>query len=129
MPDFSLKRTERLRSPAAVAELFSQGQSVHTSSLRLLYLEKEQQDHPALMAVSVPKRMYKRAVDRNLIKRRIREAYRRHKPELYNYLIKNNISLRLVILYTDKEIQEFRTIQKQVIKGLEKVVEKASEEQ
>ncbi len=38
---------------------------------------------PALMAVSVPKRLFKRAVDRNLMKRRIREAYRLQKPGLY----------------------------------------------
>lgn len=73
------------------------------------------------MTVSVPKRLFKRAVDRNLLKRRIREAYRKNKKELYAVLEQKEIKLDLVIQYQNREIESFHVIEKALIKGLEKL--------
>lgn len=70
------------------------------------------------MAVSVPKRLFKKAVDRNLIKRRIREAFRLNKPDLYTLLQQKKLKLDLVIQYQSKEIQEYKRIEDGLIKGL-----------
>jgi len=73
------------------------------------------------MTVSVPKRLFKRAVDRNLLKRRIREAYRLNKPELYAILFKKGIKLDLMIQYQSREIESFHVIERALIKGLDKL--------
>jgi len=78
--------------------------------------------HPISVAISVPKRLFKRAVDRNLLKRRIREAYRIHKSLYYPRLEEMNIRINLVIQYQQKEILDFRTIENGVQKVLEKML-------
>ena len=66
------------------------------------------------MAVSVPKRLFKRAVDRNLLKRRIREAYRNQKPEFYSTLMEIGINVQLVIHYRGQEIEDFQAIEQRL---------------
>lgn len=73
------------------------------------------------MAVSVPKRLFKRAVDRNLLKRRIREAYRLQKPEFAEGLQKAGIFARLVIQYRGREIESYQVIEKKLEEALKKV--------
>lgn len=73
------------------------------------------------MAVSVPKRLFKRAVDRNLLKRRIREAYRLNKHVLYDLLLQSDLKLNLVIQYHQREIADFHTIESGILKGIEKL--------
>jgi ribonuclease P protein component len=76
------------------------------------------------MAVSVPKRLFKRAVDRNLLKRRIREAYRLNKSVLDILLQETDRTIWLVIQYQHKEIETYQVIEKGVITGLSKLAEK-----
>lgn len=73
------------------------------------------------MAISVPKRLFKRAVDRNLLKRRIREAYRLNKHGLYDLLSLSDQRLHLLIQYTQREISDFQGIEAGILKGLEKL--------
>lgn len=76
------------------------------------------------MAISVPKRLFKRAVDRNLLKRRIREAYRLNKHALYDLLQQGDLKLHVLIQYTQKEIADFRNIEAGIRKVLEKLGQK-----
>jgi ribonuclease P protein component len=80
------------------------------------------------MAVSVPKRLFKRAVDRNLLKRRIREAYRLNKSDLYNLLEQKELKINLVIQYQHKEIAGFHAIEEGLLKGLTKLLEKLDDQ-
>ena len=79
------------------------------------------------MAVSVPKRLFKRAVDRNLLKRRIREAYRLNKRGLYTLMEQKNQSLHLLVQYQQKEIRDFRYIEAGLLDAMEKLAEKLKE--
>ncbi len=81
--------------------------------------------HPDLkMAVSVPKRLFKRAVDRNLLKRRIREAYRLQKPGLREDLNKSGIGVEMVIQYKGREIESYQHIEKKISEALVALKEK-----
>ena len=75
-----------------------------------------------IMAVSVPKRIFKRAVDRNLLKRRIREAYRLNKPAFYELMAREKKrSLHLVIQYQHRKIVDYHNIEDGLIRGLAKI--------
>ena len=82
---------------------------------------------PVAMGVSVPKRLFKRAVDRNLLKRRIREAYRLNKGDLYKLLQEKELKLILVIQYQGREIEGFHSIEKALVSGLTKLAEKLAD--
>jgi ribonuclease P protein component len=81
------------------------------------------------MAVSVPKRLFKRAVDRNLLKRRIREAYRLNKSDLYSLLEQKGLKFNLIIQYQHKEIVGFHAIEEGLLKGMKKLLEKLDEQE
>jgi ribonuclease P protein component len=76
---------------------------------------------PVLMAVSVPKRLFKKAVDRNLLKRRIREAYRLNKQQLDGLVLPAGQTLHLLIQYQRKEILDFHRIESGLLEGFEKL--------
>ncbi len=75
------------------------------------------QQVPVQVLFAVAKKRYKRAVDRNVLKRRMREAYRLHKQELlYNFLTQADKSILLSISYIGKEINEYKLIEKKMQK-------------
>ena len=127
MPDFSFHRGERLGSKKSISKLFKSGKSVVAYPIRIIYLQSEHLAYPAAVVISVPKRLFRRAVDRNLLKRRIREAYRLNKPEFYSKLRSADVSITLVIQYQQKEIKDFSMIQSGLKKGLDKVFSKITE--
>ena len=81
----SFKKEERLKKKKLIAQLFNDGKSLKAFPLKLTYLKMEH-DSPfkILAGVSVPKKNFKKAVDRNKIKRLLREAYRKNKYLIYN---------------------------------------------
>ena len=104
----SFGREEKLKSKVLIDRLFSEGKSLQKYPLRLIYLPKinsEAEMHKT--AVSVPKRRFKKAVDRNKIKRLMREAFRKNK-----YLVSSNLdsSYALMFVYTGREKEEFPKI-------------------
>ena len=122
MPDFSFKKRERLSSKKTISSLFQSGRAVISYPVRILYSQADMGKYPASVAIAVPKRLFKKAVDRNILKRRIREAYRLNKPEFYSRLFEQNIRLSLVIQYQHREIVDFHTIKKGLYKGLDKMM-------
>ena len=84
---FTLGKPEKLKSRKLIGRLFEEGNSVKKFPIRLVYLQTEHtSDFPAQVGFSVPKRNFKHAVDRNRIKRLLREAYRLEKVRLYEEL-------------------------------------------
>ena len=100
--DARLPKTERLSGATAVAALFEHGKHFQTGCLRCKYLPRTDEG-PSRIVVSVPKRSFKRAVKRNLLKRRIRESYRRQKGLLTQ-------PWDLLIIYTSREVLPYETI-------------------
>lgn len=102
--DLSYSKKSKLKSNKLIEKLFSEGQSVSAFPLRLIYLRA---DVPNQVGVSASKKNFKRAVDRNRIKRLLREAYRHNKK----MLIDNNISgYALMILYIGKDLPDYKLV-------------------
>jgi len=83
----TLGKLERLKSKKLIEKLYQDGNSVKLFPLRMMYLQTAHtSDFPAQVGVSVAKRNFKLAVDRNRIKRLMREAYRLQKEIVYDQL-------------------------------------------
>ncbi len=116
MGKFSFKKEERLTGEKHIQELFEKGSSFHLYPFRVLSLANPESEHKLnRVLISVSKRNFKRAVDRNLIKRRIREAYRLQKEQI------NGLSLLVAFVYTSKEIEPFLVIKEKLFLVLEKI--------
>lgn len=84
---YTFGKQEKLKSRKLIGKLFEEGSSVKKFPIRLVYLKAEHtSDFPIQAGFSVPKRNFKSAVDRNRIKRLMREAYRLTKNEVYEDL-------------------------------------------
>ena len=120
-PAFSFRKNEKLCSKKVIDRLFAEGKSVFAFPLKFVYLETGlTTETPAQAGFAVSKKNFKRAVQRNLIKRRMREAYRLHKPDFYEAL--KEIQVAVFFVYTAKEIADYAVIESAIIKGLKKLV-------
>ncbi len=102
---YTFTKAEILSSKKDIQELFKNGSSFYLYPFKVISLPNpETNQHQVLF--SVPKRIFKRAVDRNLLKRRMREAYRLHK----HLLPTEPKVLNIAYIYTSKEILDYASI-------------------
>ena len=100
----SFSNKQKLKSQKLIDEIFEEGKSVTVFPLKMVYLYTGNSNQ---VGVSVSKRNFKRAVDRNRIKRLMREAYRYNK----NMLIDNNVSgYAFMILYLSKDLPDYKLV-------------------
>ena len=117
----SFHKTERLKSRKSIEYLFKEGSKHKAYPFILLHREVKTAHYPALMTVAVPKKLIRNAVDRNLIKRRTREAYRLLKNDLCNVLDDQKRHLELIFLYQSNQIEEYKTIESAIQKLIAKI--------
>ena len=114
-PNTSFPKKERLCGKINISRLLAEGKHGSTPGLRFLYLRDTGNDFARLM-ISVPKRSFKRAVKRNLLKRRIRESWRRQKSQ-----IKTEDGLDILVMYVPKEVMSYEDIYAAVGAVIEKL--------
>lgn len=113
-------KEERLHSKKIIQELFQQGSFFYSYPFKVIFLPTpEASAHQVLISVS--KRKFKNAVDRNLIKRRIREAYRLNKHILYSGQ-EIQPSLSIAYIYTGKEIPTYQFVEAKLSKALKRLI-------
>ena len=123
----TLPKQERLCGKRGIDRLLAKGRHGNSGQLRYIYISDNGLDHCRLL-VSVPKKNFKRAVKRNLLKRRIRESWRRLKHGI------NSSGIDILIMYSTKDILTYQEIYANVeniiskINGCHKPVNKPADE-
>lgn len=118
---FTFPKKERLCRKKLIGSLFTSGVSFTVFPFRIIYiLDFECNNNPLQVLFSVPKKRLKRAVQRNLVRRRAKEVFRLNKHLLCEQIPENH-KLILAFVYIDDNIQSYNCIKKGVIKGVEKL--------
>ena len=118
---YTFTKEERLCNKKLIDGLFRNGSSFLVYPFKVSWLISEiEQPYPAQVLFSVPKKRFKSAVDRNLLKRRMREAYRLNKTQfLYLPLTEKDRKIVFSVGYIGKEIADYSLIEKKMLKLLQ----------
>ena len=116
MEKLTLKKPERLSQEKLIQELFTKGSSFYLYPFKVFFLTAERPTSQVM--ASVPKSIFKRAVDRNAIKRRIREGYRLNKPKL-----PPDKFFSIAYIYTAKEILPSALIHQKIVLSFNKLID------
>jgi ribonuclease P protein component len=120
---FSYNKFEKLKSRKQIELLFAKGKSIASFPVKVFYLPVEHTPvHPVQVGVGVSARNFKKAVDRNTIKRRMREAYRLHKLPLHEHLMAQQKSVAVFILWIDKQMPTTAALQDLMPAVIEKLI-------
>ncbi len=123
--DFSFKKEERLKSRKLIGTLFRSGQSVGAFPLRAVFLPLLLADapFPVQISISVPKKKFKSAVERNRLRRQVREAWRLNTPVFYEKLAAADRRLAIMVIYVAPEKVDYSEIEKGIKKMCRRILE------
>ena len=114
---FRLRKQERLCSQKLIETLFAEGKSFLVYPFKVVYVPVAfEGQHPAQVAFAVSKKLYRKAVQRNAIKRRMREAYRLNKHVLLSDVEPSKKAV--MFIYVGKEMLSFQIMEKAMIRAL-----------
>lgn len=113
---------ERITSDSAIQELFKKGQSGFSFPIKYLIRNDKSEIGSVKILITVPKRSFKKAVDRNHLKRLIREAYRCYKHPLTDLAKAKKLAIEIAFIYVVKEKVDFA----QVETGMAKIIQNIS---
>ena len=121
----TFKKSERLCSRLLMERLFQGGShSVSAYPLRAVFLPVDTEDQKGVsVLISVPKKRFHDAVDRNRVKRQLREAYRKHKHALAEKMADREQGLLIAFIYVSSQIESTASIEKRMVRLLEKIGE------
>jgi ribonuclease P protein component len=121
----SFSKSEHLCGEKRITQLYTDGEAFIAYPLRVVFLIEPKTDEESLsVLVSVPKKRFKRAVKRNILKRRIREAYRLNKQCIIEKINEKNKQIHIAFNYVSDDVLDFATIEKKMKLSLQKIMDK-----
>ena len=123
---FTLSKEERICSKKLINELFTgNGRSMSAFPLRVVFMKRTiVDDQPrAAMLVSVPKRYFKHAVDRNRVKRQVREAFRRNKSIITQNLTDDHEAVAMAFVWLTNEKYPSSEVENRMVRLLTRISE------
>jgi ribonuclease P protein component len=124
---YTFKKDEKLKSRKTIEQLFKEGKSFSNFPFRVLWQFTEAAKTPIQTGFAVSSKHFKKAVDRNRIKRLMREAYRLQKNELQSLLTQQQKQLAVFIIYVGNEIPDYNFILKKTDDVLKRLIKLTNE--
>ena len=124
---YTFKKEEKLKSRKTIEQLFRDGRSFSNFPFRVLWKFAGTSTAPLQTGFAVSSKHFKKAVDRNRIKRLIREAYRLQKNDLQNQLQIQQKQLAVFIIYTGNELPEYDLIFNKITNVLARLIKISNE--
>ena len=108
-------KNQRLCGKTTIDNLFTNGSTIKDSPFRLVWNTEEfDNEIVAQTLIVVPKKYIKNAANRNVLKRRMREAFRIYKSDLYTKIKNNNKQLVIAIIYQQQELLPYKVIEEKI---------------
>jgi len=122
---YNFTKQERLTNKKAINNLFSEADHLFVAPFNLFWIEKKGGlNSKNQVLISVSKKNVKLASKRNFLKRRIKEAFRRNKIELYKTLNEKQKKIDIAIVYQDAKIYEYQHIEEKIKLLLNRLIKK-----
>jgi len=118
---FTLGKDERLKSRKQLEQLFAEGKKITVAPFRISYLILPSEKPSLQFGVGVSNKNFKRAVDRNRIKRLVREAWRLGKNELKEKMKDEQKQGNIFFIYTGKELPDYKLVSEKVNSAIRKL--------
>ena len=122
--DFTFKKDEHLKSRKEIALLIEKGRTFLVFPIKVRWIKVSDQKVQVKCTFGVSKRNFKKAVDRNRIKRLMREAYRLNKNQLTTYLIEKNVKIQILFTFIDTTLPDFKKVEYKIILTLQSLIKK-----
>jgi ribonuclease P protein component len=118
----TFSKKERLCGEIQVTELFQQGAGFMAYPMRVVWKSYPVEGEPFVQVVmSVPKKKLKHAVDRNRVKRLLREAYRLNKQDLADFAVEHHLNVRLAFVWIPNEVLPYEKVSRKLVEALGKL--------
>lgn len=122
--EFSYNKQEKLKSRKLLEQIFATGRSFSIAPIKVLYLlPDEKLDFPIKAGVGAGTRYFKKATDRNRVKRLLRESYRLNKAPLHQWSGRHGSQLAVFFLYTAKTLPDQQLIGEKMNTAIQRLVE------
>lgn len=128
----SFTKHDRLRKSRSIDFLFKRGETLSLFPFKIIYslTETEETRNVSFSYINVvfitPKRQFKKAVERNCLKRKMREIFRKNKDILNSFLSSNHKKLEIALIFTGNQNIEYQIIEKQMVAVFEFIINKIS---
>ncbi len=118
---YSLNKKNSLKLKSDIDKVFKSNNKIRTDIITVFYVFDEYSDSELKIMVSVPKRIIKKAFQRNIIKRRIKEAIRLNSKDIREQNLQNALCLKIAIVFHSQNLSSFEKIQEKIVLSLQKI--------
>jgi ribonuclease P protein component len=118
---YGLSKLERISKKDSITHIFVEGKKIKYNSIKLVWIKVPKSEIPIKVLFTVPKKLVKLAVNRNKLRRCIKEAYRLNNHNIKQKIVNSNYSIEIALVYSSTEHESFETINHTILQLLNRL--------